>query len=146
MLYEVITIHQVVAELGKFEKEVFLMPVLCRPSADSTYRVLKFSGLKVFSTALVAFISPSCFATVRTGSFHIAVRKEAVTCRTIGDFYNFRVYIVLFYQPVYNIQGTGMVFRVIGCSESVKVNSKLLERFIKVFMIDLYKFFSYNFV
>ncbi len=34
-----------------------------------------------------------------------------------------------------------MIFRVISCPKSIKINSKLFESFIKVVMIDLYKFF-----
>jgi hypothetical protein len=120
---------------------VFLLAVLRRASADSTYRVLKFSGLEMFSAALIAFIASGGFSAVRAGSFHIAVRKETVACRAVSDFYNFRVNITFFNQRAYNVKGPVVILRIIRCPESIEKNSKLLKSFIKVFMIYLYKFF-----
>jgi len=95
----------------------------------------------MFSAALIAFVSSGRFSAVRACSFYVAVRKKTVARRAVGDFYNFWVNIAFFNQLAYNVKGPVVIFRVIRCPKSIKVNSKLLESFAKVFVICLYKFF-----
>ncbi len=120
---------------------MLLLPVLGRPSANSADRVLKFSGLKVFSASLITLVSSCDFAAVGAGTFYITIREKTIAFRAICDFYSFWVHIVFFNQPVDNIKGPVMILRIIRCPKSIKVNSQLLESLIKVLVIYLYKFF-----
>ncbi len=118
---------------------MLLLPVLGRSPADSADRVPKLSGFKMFSASLVALISSCYFAAMRTGAFYVTVRKKTIAFRTIGYFDSFWIHIAFFNEPVDNVQSSVVILRIIRCPKSIKVNSKLFESLVKMFVIYFYE-------
>jgi len=111
---------------------MFLIAKLGLCTANPADGILDFTRLQMFAASLVAFISPGLFSAIRTGAFHVPVRKEPPARRAERLVYYLFVYIPVFLQPAHYLLSPEVICWIIGHTEVIKTNTNPFERFVEM--------------